>query len=144
MLIAVEPQTPADGDKRVEFLYDYIGRRVKKDVFTYASGSWLSTSEFLYLYDGWNLAKEITTPNGQSSATKTYVWGLDLSQSLEGAGGIGGLIAVIDNGTIHYYCYDANGNVGQLVNAANGTITVHYDYDPFGKLYTCKVGSGGN
>ncbi|NNG00202.1 MAG: hypothetical protein HKM93_12530, partial [Desulfobacteraceae bacterium] len=78
--------------------------------------------------------KETTTPEGQPPASKYYVWGLDLSQSMQGAGGIGGLIAVIDNGTTHNFCYDANGNVGQLINAATGTITAHYEYQPFGEL----------
>jgi RHS repeat-associated protein len=31
------------------------------------------------------------------------------------------------------YTYDANGNVGQLINT-NGTITAHYEYDPYGEL----------
>ncbi len=29
---------------------------------------------------------------------------------------------------------DANGNVGQLVNAADGALAAHYEYDPFSKL----------
>ncbi len=64
--------------------------------------------------------------------------GPDLSQSLQGASGIGGLVALADvqtgtTGTV-YYLYDANGNVGQLVNAANGSIAAHYEYDPYGNV----------
>ena len=91
-LVAVEPQIPAEGDKKLEFTYDYIGRRVKKDVYTYSSGSWLLTSDFLFLYNGWNLISELTT-TGARSGEKYYVWGLDLSQTIQGAGGVGGLIA---------------------------------------------------
>ena len=38
-----------------------------------------------------------------------------------------------DGTSTYLYCYDANGNVGQLVNAATGDIAAHYEYDPFGK-----------
>ena len=32
-LISLQPAAPADGDKKVEFIYDYMGRRVKKTVY---------------------------------------------------------------------------------------------------------------
>ncbi|MCP4347874.1 MAG: hypothetical protein GY795_20415 [Desulfobacterales bacterium] len=35
---------------------------------------------------------------------------------------------------MYYYLYDANGNVGQLANAADGSIAAHYEYDPFGNI----------
>jgi len=43
------------------------------------------------------------------------------------------LIAAVDSSLTHYFCYDANGNVGQLVNGSDGSISAHYEYDPFGK-----------
>jgi hypothetical protein len=47
-------------------------------------------------------------------AVKKYTWGLDLSSSLGGAGGIGGLLAVeqVVGGAAgdYVYCYDGNGN----------------------------------
>ncbi|MCP4491293.1 MAG: hypothetical protein GY820_28855, partial [Gammaproteobacteria bacterium] len=134
-LIAAAPELPMQGDRKVEFVYDYMGRRVKKTVFMW-NGSWTQETEKLFVYDGWNMICEITTESGQSATEKYYVWGLDLSQSLQGAGGIGGLIAALDKqtGIVYYYLYDANGNVGQLVNAADGTIAAHYEYDPFGNL----------
>ncbi|MCP4351000.1 MAG: hypothetical protein GY795_36500 [Desulfobacterales bacterium] len=30
--------------------------------------------------------------------------------------------------------YDASGNAGQLVSAADSTIAAHYEYDPFGNV----------
>jgi YD repeat-containing protein len=39
-LIAVQPAAPADGDKKVEFIYDYMGRRVKKAVYVCSFGNW--------------------------------------------------------------------------------------------------------
>jgi RHS repeat-associated protein len=133
-LIAAGPETPTDGATRVEFVYDYLGRRAQKTFYTYSSGSWILTSEFLYVYDGWNMVKEITTPSGQSSANKYYVWGLDLSQSLQGAGGVGGLLATVDGSLTYHYLCDANGNVGQVINDDDGSVAAHYEYDPFGNL----------
>ena len=83
------------------------------------------------MYDDWNLIRESTTRDSGES-TESYVWGLDLSGSLQGAGGIGGLLLrKADTGSF-LYLYDANGNVGQLVNAADGALAAHYEYDPFG------------
>jgi RHS repeat-associated protein len=133
-LIEVSPDTPIEGDKRVTFLYDYMGRRVQKSVYAYISGAWQLDKEILFVYDGWNLIKETITPAGQAAMDKYYVWGLDLSNSLQDAGGVGGLLATIDNGKAYYYCYDANGNVGQMIDSSDGTVAAHYQYYPFGEL----------
>ena len=106
-----------------------MSRRVMKATAT-------ETNE--YLYDGWNMIREIShTPIPPYSHTNSYVWGLDLSQSLQGAGGIGGLLSVTKHeaqSTKHYaLAYDANGNVTELVDT-NGAIAAHYEYDPYGNL----------
>ncbi len=72
---------------------------------------------------------------------------------LEGAGGIGGLLAVHDRGTDpnstaddldYVYLYDGNGNVGQVIdpNAAdpNTAVKAKYQYDPYGS----RIGSDPN
>ncbi|MDY6832780.1 MAG: RHS repeat-associated core domain-containing protein [Thermodesulfobacteriota bacterium] len=130
-LISVTPATPVDGDKKVEFAYDYMGRRVKKSVYTFTAGSYQLSAASLFVYDGWNLIQEL---DGAGAVTKSYVWGLDLSQSLQGAGGVGGLLAMADGTDTYLYCHDANGNVGRLVNAADGTVAAAYEYAPFGGL----------
>jgi len=38
-LISVQPQNPVDGDTKVAYTYDYMGRRVKKAASTFSSGS---------------------------------------------------------------------------------------------------------
>jgi RHS repeat-associated protein len=60
--------------------------------------------------------------------------GLDLSGSVQGAGGVGGVLAVslATNGT-HFAAFDGNGNMMALVSAASGAETARYDYDPFGQ-----------
>ena len=108
-----------------------MGRRTEKTKFTYTSGSWTETEKTEFIYSGWNLIKEKS-----SQKEKYYVWGLDLSQSIEGAGGVGGLLAFIDkaNSKRYAYTFDGNGNVGQLVDIDTGDLAGSYRYDPFGRL----------
>jgi RHS repeat-associated protein len=63
----------------------------------------------------------------------TYTRGPDLSGSLEGAGGIGGLLARSDGGGTTYYHADGNGNITALVDSS-GTLQASYRYDPYGNL----------
>ncbi|NLE68043.1 MAG: hypothetical protein GX608_11530 [Lentisphaerae bacterium] len=132
-LIGMEPVTPTNGSKRVEFAYDYQGRRVSKSVYAWDSESWILTSDSRFLYDGWNLIRDLQ-PTAPSPQTNFYVWGLDLSGSLQGAGGIGGLLSATFNATntAFYFC-DANGNVTDLVDT-NGVSVASYQYDPYGNL----------
>ena len=79
------------------------------------------------------------TPDGaQLTSHKTFTWGLDLSGNLQGAGGVGGLLAVTKHEAqsttnTYYVTYDANGNVSEYIDNS-GTIVEHYEYSPFGKL----------
>jgi RHS repeat-associated protein len=57
---------------------------------------------------------------------------MDLSGSMQGAGGVGGLLAVTEGATTHYPVYDGNGNVSEYVDAT-GIVVAHYEYDAFGK-----------
>jgi RHS repeat-associated protein len=69
---------------------------------------------------------------------RSYLWGQDLSGSLQGAGGVGGLIAIFKHtpGThaveAHFLSYDSNGNITALTAAATGQISAQYEYDAFG------------
>ena len=132
-LISVEPETPVDGDTKVEFVYDYMGRRVQKKVYSYISDLWSLTSDTLFFYDDWNMIQEM---DGTETIEKSYVYGLDLSQSSQGAGGVGGLLSSIQSqvSSSWLFCYDANGNVGELINSDDGSIVANYEYDPFGIL----------
>jgi len=115
-----------------------MGRRIQKQVYAWdaASDFWSLTSDLRYVYDGWNLI-EVLDATDSNAAVKDFTWGLDLSQSLQGAGGVGGLLAVTDqSGTgssAYYVTYDANGNVSEYIDSS-GNIIAHYEYSPFGKL----------
>jgi len=141
-LIRVAPTDPQDGDIKVEFVYDYMGRRVEKAVRSWDpnTSDWASTpiSQLRWMYYEWQPLLEM---NGASSnaPTKKYAWGLDLAGSgnnptIDGVAGIGGLLAVRDVGqSKSFVClYDGNGNVGQLVNLADGSTVAKYEYDAYG------------
>ena len=63
--------------------------------------------------------------------TKEYFWGIDKSGSEQGAGGVGGLLAVSVNGIFSIPCYDHNGNIVAYVSE-NGGIESLYVYDAYG------------
>jgi RHS repeat-associated protein len=115
--------------KVIENTFDAQGRRVRKQVFT--SDLSTLTSDTRYFYDGWNLIYEDDVLS--STDTKYYVWGLDLSQSLQGAGGIGGLLLVKQGTTTWAPTYDANGNISEYIDLATGNETAHLEYDAFGR-----------
>jgi RHS repeat-associated protein len=74
-----------------------------------------------------------------NAVVRSYVWGLDLSGTMDSAGGVGGLAWVTlhtasgpASGT-HFVCYDGNGNIVALVSATTGDVTARYEYGPFGE-----------
>ncbi|MCD4720985.1 MAG: hypothetical protein K8S13_14180, partial [Desulfobacula sp.] len=99
-LILIAPQYPEDDNTRVEFAYDYMGRRIQKKVFTLNAGTWENASETLFVYDNWNLIKEITIPYSSDTTNQYYIRGQDLSQSIHKAGGVNGLLAAIKQETL--------------------------------------------
>jgi RHS repeat-associated protein len=127
---------PTGARLKLVFEYDAKGRRTRKQVYTWNTGtsSYNSTVsiDLKFLYDGWNLLAEL---NGANSLQRAYLWGSDLSRSMQGAGGVGGLIAMKSSvGGAHFAAYDGNGNVMALVDAALGTYSARYEYGPFGEL----------
>jgi RHS repeat-associated protein len=97
--------------------YDFMSRRVAKTV---------GGTTHRFLYDGWAMIQEKT-----GTQTNSYVYGLDLSGTPQGAGTIGGMLGASLNGTQAFYFYDANGNVSDLI-ASNGGSLAHYEFDPYG------------
>jgi RHS repeat-associated protein len=110
------------------YAYDFASRRVMKTAQGVTRG---------YLYDGWNLIRESAGTN-----VTHYIWGLDLSGSIQGAGGVGGLLAVISplplgegqgvGNAVYYPSFDANGNLSAY-SSTDGTLVAHYEYSPFGE-----------
>jgi len=123
---------------RVRNTYDSRSRRIRKEVSAYnaSTGNYEPVTCNAFLWDGWNVFREV---RDQMSAVSTnyYTWGLDLSGSLQGAGGVGGLLAVTTvsaanpQPVIHFPLFDANGNVTEYVTT-NGAVAARYAYDAFG------------
>ena len=87
--------------------YDAKSRRVKK-----AAPDATTT----FFYDGWNLIEERVAFTNGTTSTIRYFWGKDLSETLQGVGGVGGLLYLTvsnSNSQLELYipCYDNNGNV---------------------------------
>ncbi|MGB0155103.1 MAG: hypothetical protein ACPGFB_13820, partial [Verrucomicrobiales bacterium] len=74
------------------------------------------------LYEGWNLVAEYNASTGSASASLSpdtvYTWGQDVSGTLQGAGGVGGLLAVRSGGQNYFPLYDGNGNVTEYLDSA--------------------------
>src|SRR5207244_7082434 len=90
----------AVGDVRTDFVYDGLSRLRMRSEYTNKSGVvalpaagaiWVLASQTDYIYDGNRVIQERNGTN--NTPTVSYTRGNDLSGSLEGAGGIGGLLA---------------------------------------------------
>lgn len=127
--------SPSGARQKLEFEYDWQGRRIRKQFFTHSGSKWMRQRDTVYLYDGWNLIAELNA-SSSNAKVRTYIWGLDLSGTMQGAGGVGGLLMVIDHtGTTkrHYVAYDGNGNVMALADSTTGNWSARYEYGPFGE-----------
>jgi RHS repeat-associated protein len=111
----------------VRYFYDSQSRRIAEKV---------GTATKITLYDGWNPIAEYQFHNSSFNLHTSRLWGMDLSGSMQGAGGVGGLLMVseISNSQISNYfpTYDGNGNVSEYLNSS-GTVVAHYEYNPFGR-----------
>jgi len=92
-LIRVAPvSSPVNGDKKLEFAYDYMGRRVEKKVYTHNGTSWDLSTTRRFMYYNWLplLELDVTNPgdpNETITILRKYTWGLDLA-GLTGSAGV--------------------------------------------------------
>ena len=112
--------------------YDHLDRRVKKVT---------PEATHTFFYDGWNLVEERVAYTNGTNSTIRYYWGKDLSGTIGGAGGVGGLLYLtISNSSTHQLYipwYDAYGNVMGYWDA-QGNVVAECTYDAFGKLISCS------
>ena len=124
---------PSGSRKSLTFDYDPQGRRISKVVRNWTGSTWAKVIDEKYLYDGWN---QLTTLNASNTTVvRAFLWGSDFSGSMQGAGGVGGLLAVNAKGSgVAFVACDGNGNVTALVDAALGNTVANYEYGPFGEV----------
>jgi RHS repeat-associated protein len=118
------------GQWQSAFVYDGLGRRRIERDYAWANGMWVQTNEVHYIYDG-NLILQERDINNR--VLVTYTRGRDLSGSIGGAGGIGGLLGRTDGNGSTFYHADCLGNVTALINSSN-ILVAQYLYSPFGQV----------
>jgi RHS repeat-associated protein len=121
---------------RIDLTYDGQSRLRKRVEYSWNGTGWLLAGEDRYIYDGMRVIQE---RDGSNNPTVAYTRGVDLSGSMEGAGGIGGLLARSHGysggswTTHHFYHADGVGNITAMVDTSQ-LISANYRYDPFGTL----------
>lgn len=122
--------TTAPGEaEELHFAYDPWGRLVRSTT-RFADGS---REAMETVYDDWNPVREIQIGRSGTTNETRYLWGLDISGTLHGAAGIGGLISVHRNDGTFCPAYDANGNVVSYQDESGETVA-RYEYGAFGEL----------
>ena len=140
----VKPGTKNEEPRTESFRYDPFHRRISRT----ESSSQTTT---YFIHDGWNVIAEYSAPQNHESKivnhkspSARHVWGDDLSRTLQGTGGIGGLLSSTHNITSIqnersetknlslFFSYDSNGNVILLTDAQSAT-AAKYRYDAFGQ-----------
>jgi RHS repeat-associated protein len=109
-------------DQKLDFLYDSMGRRVRKQVYSGSSGSWTLDKQLKFVYNGYKLIEELDGQNSDA-VLKKIVWSGEKPLSIYDAN--------LD--VTYYYVLDANKNVSDLIDAS-GNVVAHYEYSPFGKI----------
>ena len=110
-----------NGNTKLQFAYDYMGRRIEKKVFD--GDTVVSYKRFVY--DNYKQVEELDALNS-NSVLKRYSWqpeavGLNVPLSMTD-------VAMAKN---YAYTLDANKNVSDLTDA-QGNVVAHYEYSPFG------------
>lgn len=131
--------TPAALRRRLTFSYDVKFRRVSKTVEhrTADDSGRPQESTSRYLWRDWSLLGELHQEPGEDVQGIWHVWGNDVTQTLDGAGGVGGLLATFDHTgptpEVTLPTYDGNGNIAALIDGLTGEVVGRYDYSPFGQ-----------
>ena len=144
-LVAVTSASLTNGAIRVLNAYDHRNRRIRKTVQRLHSTSapppappsgtdeWLTLETHTLVWDGNNIILEKVEFADGTTRTFEYFWGLDKSGTEQGAGGVGGLLAVSMDGVFYIPCYDHNGNI-VLYISETGSSVAQYTYDPYGNI----------
>jgi RHS repeat-associated protein len=122
----------------ISYAYDFMGRRVEmRSDF----GTWNFTKRFIW--DGWNLIADIWGPDWGLGIVCTYVWGLDVSGTVGGAGGVGGLALMYYNGRAFIPLQDGRGNIHGYLDTTTGKNAVSWDFTAYGETIHERGGLSG-
>ena len=140
MKVENRSETPQSSWRRIEWTFDALGRRIQQVTLIWTNNAWFVVENLKFVSDPMLFGRHIVELNGTNNTlVRSYAWGLDLSGTMNSAGGVGGLAWV----TLHtasgsasgtqFVCYDGNGNIVALVSATTGDVTARYEYGPFGE-----------
>ena len=118
------------GSWKSDFTYDGLNRRRIERDYSWSGSTWAPTNEIRYIYDGYLLLQE---RNSNNAVMVTYTRGIDMSGSVHGIGGIGGLLARTDANGSTFYHADGSGNITALINGSQNFVA-RYLYNPFGQV----------
>lgn len=105
------------------FRYDPSGRLVSRVCSDGAATSFRWLDHVVVLEE---------TAVGGSVARTMNIWGIDISETLGGAAGVGGLLSVSNGSGTFYPTFDGSGNVSEYLDRSGG-LAAHYEYSPFGE-----------
>jgi len=144
---------------KVRYAYDWQGRRLARTVYKGTASSPVFSEGQRWLYDAWNPVIEFTATaetGGTLTRRNTYTWGLDLSGTLQGAGGVGGLLGLarltinpvtyLATTDLYAPSFDGNGNIVAWTKSTNSAPTSRREYDAFGNTVVtegtapCSIG----
>ena len=92
LVTGIESSVSGNMVESLSYSYDAKSRRVRKITPEAAA---------TYFYDDWNLIEERVAYTNGITLTIHYYWGKDLSGTLQGAGGVGGLLYLTVDSTIY-------------------------------------------
>lgn len=111
-----------------KIVYSYGGNNLVGQIDKYTGKTLTERTRFVR--DGFLVVQELDGLNN-NAVKRQYIW-------QDGAqGGIGRLLALLQNGQRYDYLYDDNGNVMALVDGAQ-QVVAQYSYSPFGQLQTAS------
>ncbi len=127
------------GWRRVDWAYDALGRRTRQTSYVLSNGVWVVTEDVKFVSDPAPFGRHVVELGATNHALVcSYVWGLDLSGTMDGAGGVGGgllwvrLAGGLASGT-HFVTCDGNGNSVSPIAAADVWKAARYECGPFGE-----------
>ena len=115
-----------DGAVKLEFAYDYMGRRISKKVYNKdAANNYQLNTNNSFIYDGY---KQVVAIDQTANVKTCTYWVGEQIVATKSAS-----LATADLAPLYFYLTDANKNVCALVSES-GEVVAKYDYTPFGKL----------
>jgi RHS repeat-associated protein len=129
-MVSSTPIVPSVNSNKVEFKYDYMGRRVEKKVYSWSGTEWQLSKTEKFVYDG---TVPLAVFDASNNLKESYLYGEDISGSLQATGGIGGLIAVKDASGTYLPCFDGSGNIVAYIDASNSAKVAEIEYGPDGR-----------